>query len=104
MILLAGCATTQPSFEPSKSRTVTVEGKRYSIPEGAVVSPHTDSKVIDFYRKIGLKQCKKGDITWEAPTAHEQIATAIAKGDRSIYEKLAQEGKIGCASPLSSQR
>jgi hypothetical protein len=25
---------------------------------------------------------------------------AISKGDKSVYKKLAKEGRIGCASPI----
>ena len=104
MLLLTGCGMNQPSFDPSVTKTVTVKGKSYSIPEGAMVSPHTDGKVIDFYRKIGLNDCKKGDITWEEKSAHEEITTAIDRGDKSIYEKLAKEGRIGCASPVEVKK
>jgi len=104
MLLLSGCGMNQPAFDPSVTKAVIVGGKSYSIPEGAVVSPHTDEKVIDFYRKIGLKDCKEGDITWEEATAREAITTAIDKGDKSIYEKLAKEGRIGCASPVEAKK
>lgn len=103
MILLTGCGFNQPTFNPEDTQVVTVKGKSYEIPKGAMVSPYVDSKVIDFYRKIGLKNCKQGDITWEEMKAHEAITTAIDKGDKSIYEKLAKEGRIGCASPLPAK-
>jgi len=103
LLLLSGCMMNQPDFDPSKTQKVTVKGKIYQIPQGAVVSPYVDNKVIDFYRKIGLQNCKQGDITWEEKSAHEAITTAIDKGDKSIYEKLAEEGRIGCASPLPAK-
>ncbi len=103
LLLLSGCMMNQPDFDPTEMQKVTVKGKVYEIPKGAMVSPYVDSKVIDFYRKIGLKNCKRGDITWEEKSAHEAITTAIDKGDKSIYEKLAKEGRIGCASPLPAK-
>ena len=103
LLLLSGCAMNQPDFVPNDTQTVTVKGETYEIPKEAMVSPYVDSKVIEFYQKIGLKNCKKGDITWEEKSAHEEITTAIDKGDKSIYEKLAKEGRIGCASPLPAK-
>ncbi len=102
-LLMSGCAMNQAEFDPKDLQTVTVKGKNYEIPKGAMVSPYVDDKVIEFYRKIGLKDCKKGDITWEELKAHKAITTAIDKGDKSIYEKLAKEGRIGCASPVANK-
>jgi hypothetical protein len=100
LLLMAGCSANQPSFDPSKTAVEVVKGKSYNIPQGAHPSPYVDDKVIAFYQKIGLKDCKKGDITWEEEKAKEEMAVAIAKGDRDIYKKLAKQGRIGCASPL----
>jgi len=100
LLLAAGCSSNQPSFDPSDTMTVSVKGKNYSIPKGAHPSPYVDNKVIKFYQKIGLKDCKKGDITWEEEKAKEEMGVAISKGNRSIYQKLAKEGRIGCASPI----
>jgi hypothetical protein len=97
---LLGCSSTQPSFDAANIAVETVEGKSYNIPVGAHASPYVDEKVIKFYQKIGLTECKEGDITWEEEKAKDEMAVAISKGDRSIYKKLADQGRIGCASPL----
>ena len=101
LLLATGCSSNQPDFDPSDTKVVSVKGKSYHIPKGAHVSPYVDDKVIAFYQKIGLSDCKKGDITWEEESAKEEMGVAIGKGDRSIYAKLAKQGRIGCASPLS---
>jgi len=95
LLLATGCSTNQPSFDPSDTTVVSVKGKSYNIPKGAHPSPYVDDKVIEFYQKIGLKECKKGDMTWEEDRAKEEMGVAISKGDRSIYKKLAKEGRIG---------
>jgi hypothetical protein len=100
LLLMVGCTTNQPSFDPSKTAVEVVKGKSYNIPQGAHPSPYVDDKVIAFYQKIGLKDCKKGDITWEEEKAKEEMGIAISKGDKGIYKKLAKEGRIGCASPI----
>ena len=101
LLLATGCSSNQPAFDPSDTTVVSVKGKSYNIPKGAYVSPYVDDKVIAFYQKIGLSDCKKGDITWEEESAKEEMGVAISKGDRSIYAKLAKQGRIGCASPIS---
>ena len=98
--LMLGCNGTQPSFDASNITVQSVKAKSYNIPVGAEPSPYVDSKVIKFYNKIGLSECKEGDITWEEKGAKDEMAVAIAKGDRGIYKKLAKQGRIGCASPL----
>jgi PBP1b-binding outer membrane lipoprotein LpoB len=100
LLLMAGCSTNQPSFDPTNTAVEVVDGKSYNIPQGAQPSPYVDAKVIAFYQKIGLTECKEGDITWEEKGAKDEMAVAIAKGDRGIYKKLAKQGRIGCASPL----
>jgi len=101
LILATACSTNQPAFDPSDTTVVSVKGKSYNIPKGAHPSPYVDDKVIEFYQKIGLKECRKGDMTWEEDTAKEEMGVAISKGDKSIYAKLAKQGRIGCASPIS---
>ena len=101
LLLATGCSSNQPDFDPSDTTVVSVKGKSYNIPKGAHVSPYVDDKVIAFYQTIGLSDCKKGDITWEEESATEEMGVAIGKGDRSIYAKLAKQGRIGCASPIS---
>jgi len=98
--LVLGCSSNQPTFNASDTTVQSVKGKSYNIPKGANPSPYVDDKVIAFYQKIGLTECKNGDITWEEESAKEEMSAAIAKGDRDIYKKLAKQGRIGCASPL----
>ena len=99
-LLMLGCSSTQPSFDAGNTAVEVVEGKSYNIPVGAHPSPYVDAKVIKFYQKIGLTECQEGDITWEEEKAKEEMNVAISKGDRSVYKKLAKEGRIGCASPI----
>ena len=100
LLLMTGCTTNQPSFDPANTAVEVVDGKSYNIPQGAHPSPYVDAKVIKFYQKIGLTDCKEGDITWEEEKAKEEMNVAISKGDKSVYNKLAKEGRIGCASPI----
>ena len=100
LLLMTGCSTNQPSFDPADTAVEVVDGKSYNIPKGAHPSPYVDAKVIAFYQKIGLTECSEGDITWEEEKAKEEMNVAIGKGDRSIYKKLADQGRIGCASPI----
>ena len=100
LFFMAGCSATQPSFDPLDTVVKVVDGKSYNIPKGAEPSPYVDDKVIAFYQKIGLDECKQGDMTWEEAQAKEEMSSAIAKGDRGVYKKLAKEGRIGCASPI----
>jgi len=99
-LFLLGCSATQPSFDATNTVVEVVEGKSYNIPVGAHPSPYVDAKVIKFYQKIGLTECKEDDMTWEEEKAKDEMNVAIGKGDRSVYKKLAKEGRIGCASPI----
>ncbi len=100
LLLMTGCTTNQPSFDASNTAVKVVDGKSYNIPKGANPSPYVDAKVIKFYQKIGLSECKEGDITWEEEKAKDEMSVAISKGDKGIYKKLADQGRIGCASPI----
>jgi hypothetical protein len=98
-ILVTGCV--ESGFNPDELVDVTVDGKKFMIPTGAVASPHiATKKEIDFFKKSGVSSCKYGDITWEANSVRDEVATAIKNGDASIHTKLAQVGKIGCASAI----
>ena len=99
--LVLGCSATQPSFDAGNTTVQVVKGKSYNIPVGATPSPYVDEKVIKFYNTIGLTECKNGDITWEEANAKDEMMIAIGKGDKGIYKKLADQGRIGCASPLN---
>ena len=98
--LMLGCSNSQPSFDASNTTVQSVNGKSYNIPVGASPSPYVDTKVIRFYNKIGLTKCKNGDITWEETTAKDEMNLAIGEGDKGVYKKLADQGRIGCASAL----
>ena len=99
-LLLSACSN-QPDFDPNLTGVQTVDGKSYHIPLGAKPSPYVDAKVIKFYKELGLSHCQTGDITWEEESAIHEMNEAIAKGDKSIYSKLAKEGRIGCSIPIS---
>ena len=99
-LLVMGCSTTQPSFDTNNTTVQVIKGKSYNIPVGATPSPYVDDKVIAFYQKIGLTSCKNGDITWEEVNAKDEMNAAIGKGDKGIYKKLADQGRIGCAGPI----
>lgn len=100
VFLLSGCINNEPSFDPNDTEVKIVDGKSYNIPRKANPSPYVDAKVIKFYKTIGLNDCKEGDITWEENSAKDDMGVAIANGDKDIYRKLAEEGRIGCSSPL----
>ena len=100
LLLMVGCTTNQPSFDPKDTTVEVVEGKSYNIPKGAHPSPYVDAEIIKFYQEIGLTECKEGDITWEEEKAKEEMNVAISKGKKSVYKKLAKEGRIGCVSPI----
>ena len=89
-------------FDSSNTTVQVVDGKSYHIPQGATPSPYVDAKVIAFYQKLGLTECKDGDITWEEEKAKEEMSVAISKGDKSIYAQLAKDGRIGCATPIAN--
>jgi hypothetical protein len=102
VIVMSGCNNNQLTFDPSHIEVQKVDGKSYNIPSGATPSPYVDAKVIKFYQELGLTNCKEGDITWEEESAKDEMNAAIGKGDKGVYHKLVQEGRIGCASPIAS--
>ena len=104
LFLLSGCMNDQPAFDPHKTEIRVIDGKSYNIPLGANPSPYVDAKVIKFYNKIGLSECKEGDITWEESNAVDEMSVAIQNGDKDIYGRLAKEGRIGCASPIQQHK
>ena len=98
-MLLSGCGVHDTV--PARSNIVVVEGKRFAVPQGAIVSDHIATKrEIDFFKRSGVDSCKQGDITWEMPEAQKRIGKAIASGDGTAHKKLAEAGLIGCASAL----
>ena len=101
---LTACLNNQPSFDPNNTEIRVIDSKSYNIPIGANPSPYVDAKVIKFYHKIGLSECKEGDITWEESNAVDEMSVAIQNGDKDIYGRLAKEGRIGCASPIQDNK
>lgn len=108
-LLFIGCTSNQPSFDPSNKEIKTVDGKHYKIPVGARpdIQPLTDKKVIEFYHKIGLPTCEKGDLKWEERKTSDAINKIMRSGSdaggEELYRKAAVEGKVGCVSPLSDE-
>jgi len=99
-LIVAGCSTNQPAFDPSVTEVKVIDGKKFNIPKGATPSPHiATQKEIEFYKKSGIADCKQGDVIWDAEDAKARIAKAIETGNPEIHKELAKEGKIGCASP-----
>jgi hypothetical protein len=102
--LFMGCSTAQPAFDPNDTMVVkSIDGKSYTIPKGTnhtreAVTP----KAIEFYKKIGVSDCKEGDITWEEKHTAEAINSILRSGTKeegiALYKKAASEGKVGCAS------
>ena len=102
--LFMGCTGTEPTFNENDTMVVkSIDGKSYTIPKG---TSHTREavtpKAIKFYNKIGVSNCKAGDITWEEEQTAEAINNILRSGTKeegiSLYRKAASEGKIGCAS------
>jgi len=101
-LLMAGCAQTEPAFDPAVTTVQTIDGKKFNIPQGATPSPHlATKKEIEFYTKSGVSNCKEGDVLWDAEGAKAKIAEAIKEGNPNIHKELAQKGLIGCASPIN---
>ena len=101
-LLVVGCSTNQPTFDPNVTEVKVIDGKKFNIPQGATASPHiATKKEVEFYKKSGVADCKQGDVIWDAEGAKAQIAKAIESGNPEIHKELAKEGTIGCASPLN---
>jgi len=98
---LVGCSSSAENVDQNIKKQVIVDGKKFSIPSGAIPSPHLASTVeVNFFKKSGVSECKEGDITWEAASVKGEVANAIKNGDASIHKDLVKAGKIGCASPI----
>jgi len=102
--LFVGCTSTGPTFNINDTMVVkTIDGKSYTIPKG---TSHTREavtpKAIKFYKKIGVNNCKDGDITWEEESFAESINSIMRNGTKedgiALYREAASEGKVGCAS------
>ena len=110
LLLLVGCASDQPSFNPNNKGIVFVEGKPYRVPLEANYSIQAfksaeDTGVVKG-RNAGL-DCRKGDISWISSEVQKAAQEAASKGDinkaASIVIAAPKKGQIGCAHPLSKK-
>ncbi|MEA3433268.1 MAG: hypothetical protein U9R13_01665 [Campylobacterota bacterium] len=109
-LVLVGCASDQPSFDPNKKGIVVIAGNVYIVPLEASHSlepfkSDTDKGVIKG-RQAGL-DCRKGDIVWIALDVQKEVQEAKLDGDvnraASIILEAPRKRKIGCAHPLSRE-
>lgn len=104
--LTVGCATTSPRLNSANKHIVLVDGKNYAVPYGTTYTNEpVTNKAIDFYRKIGVNDCKYGDITWEEKATADAINKIMRSSTKAegiaLYNQAAKDGKVGCASPKS---
>lgn len=103
-LFIVGCTATNNEIKLNNEQTVLIEDKKYVVPYGATYTktPVTN-KAIDFYKKIGVKECHYGDITWEDKVTAEAINKIMRHGTKeegiALYIQAAKDGKVGCASP-----
>ena len=105
LMVLAGCMNA-PTVSSSKMQTVKLtNGKSYSVPVGSVYTKAAVTpQAIQFYRVMGVNNCKNGDITWEDPSIANKINKIMRSGTKqegiTMYVEAAKAGMIGCSSPL----
>ena len=104
-LVLVGCMNG-PTIDAKKMQTIVLDNaKSYSVPVGAVYTqaPVTP-KAVQFYKVMGVSDCKDGDITWEDPTIADRINKIMRGGTKqegiTMYVEAAKAGEIGCASPI----
>lgn len=103
-LFIVGCSAISNKIKLKNQQTVLVEDKKYVVPYGVI---HTNApvtnKAIDFYKKIGIKECHYGDITWEDKVTAEAINKIMRRGTKeegiALYTQAAKEGRVGCSSP-----
>jgi len=106
-LLAVGCSTNEPTVNTATQIVTLENGKQYSVPEGSsyTKAPVTD-KAIARYTELGVKDCQKGDITWEMYSVADSLNAVMRKGSKeegvAIIEKAAKDGTMGCASPLAN--
>ena len=106
-LLVVGCSTNEPAMKPENQIVTLDNGKKYSVPVGSsyTKAPVTD-KAIARYTELGVKDCQKGDITWEMYSVADSLNEVMRKGTKdeglAIVKKAAKEGTMGCASPLEN--
>ena len=104
-LFIVGCMQS-PSIDKKKMQTVKLaDGKSYSVPVGAIYTkaPVTP-QAIQFYKVMGVSECKDGDITWEDPVVANRINKIMRSGTKqegiTLYVNAAKNEQIGCASPI----
>ncbi len=107
-LVFVGCSNNQSSVDITKKEIKIIDGKHYMVPAGASTSSYAvNSKVIKRFQDFGVSDCQEGDITWEDQKVANAINEVMRNGKKSegitIYTKAADEGRIGCASPLSDE-
>ncbi len=110
VLLITGCTSNQPSFNPNNKGIVFVEGKPYRVPLEASYSTQAfkseNDKGVVKLRQAGL-DCRKGDISWISSEMRADAQEAAAKGDVSLASSIViaapRKGQIGCAHPLSKK-
>ncbi len=108
LLLLSGCTSDQPSFNPNNKGLVVVAGKPYIVPVEANYSlepfKSNNDKGVLKGRQAGL-DCRKGDIAWISSEVQKAAQEARLDGDinraASIVIAAPKKGQIGCSHPLS---
>ena len=104
-LLMVGCMHSSTVSKSNMQIVKLDDGKSYKIPVGAVYTKASVTpQAIQFYKVMGVSDCKNGDITWEDPSIAEKINKIMRSGTKqegiSMYVEAAKDGEIGCASPL----
>ncbi len=105
--VMLGCTGSKSSISPEKTHIVKLENaKQYKIPVSAIYTkaPVTP-QAIQFYKVMGVGNCKDGDITWEDPSIANRINKIMRSGTKQegieMYVNAAKNKEIGCSSPLN---
>ena len=104
-LLMVGCMES-PTISQNNTHIVKLNnGKQYKIPVGAVYTQDAVTpQAINFYKVMGVSNCKNGDITWEDPIVADRINKIMRGGTKqegiTMYVEAAKEGTIGCSSPI----
>ena len=100
-VLISGCATTQPRFNPTPTNYVTVQGKYYIVPRNVDYTTkrlsESDAKHLSKY--FGMN-CKKGDIRWMSKEAKKTYNEYLNED----FKKAVNKGLSSCSRPLSNQK
>lgn len=104
--LIMGCMESSTVSMDNMHIVKLENGKSYKIPVGAVYTKDAVTpQAINFYKVMGVSNCKNGDITWEDPVIADRINKIMRSGTKQegikLYVEAAKEGTIGCSSPLN---